>query len=195
MAKYNREQIILKGIELLQQEGFVGFGILKLLKVCNMPKGSFYNFFESKEAFVKEAIEYYNSAILQKIDEIDKAPLNEYQKIETFFISANKFFADGEYKKSCPMINITTDSIMEGNLFSDLITQNFNSHKAYLQKWISIAQETGLIKNLSPAAELTHIIYDNYHGAVIRMKYEKSDTPLENYIKNFLPMVLQKSDN
>ena len=57
--KYNRKDILKKGIDLMSQSGYHSIGVMEILKSMSIPKGSFYNFFDSKEAFIIEAIELY----------------------------------------------------------------------------------------------------------------------------------------
>ena len=49
-----REALIEAGIEHLSVHGYHGTGIKQILDEVNVPKGSFYNFFASKEAFVAD---------------------------------------------------------------------------------------------------------------------------------------------
>ena len=57
--KHSRENILEGGIELFRNNGYHGTGIQHILKSLNIPKGSFYNYFKSKEEFVLEAIKLY----------------------------------------------------------------------------------------------------------------------------------------
>ena len=47
--KHNIDTIVKKGMRLFEQRGYHAVGINDILKACAIPKGSFYNFFDSKE--------------------------------------------------------------------------------------------------------------------------------------------------
>lgn len=46
-----REHLLATGERLCLQRGFIGLGLSELLKTAGVPKGSFYHYFRSKEAF------------------------------------------------------------------------------------------------------------------------------------------------
>ncbi|OUS39938.1 TetR family transcriptional regulator, partial [Oleispira antarctica] len=49
-SEQTREALIEAGIEQLSRHGYHGTGIKQILDEVSVPKGSFYNFFASKEA-------------------------------------------------------------------------------------------------------------------------------------------------
>ena len=57
--KHQAEDIINTGMELIRTKGYHNVGINEILKASNIPKGSFYNFFESKEDFARQVVAYY----------------------------------------------------------------------------------------------------------------------------------------
>lgn len=50
-AELTRQHILATGRELVLRKGFVGVGLKEILEACKVPKGSFYYYFPSKEAF------------------------------------------------------------------------------------------------------------------------------------------------
>ena len=48
--EHKREELLQKGMDLLSDHGYHGTGLKKILDTVAVPKGSFYNYFESKEA-------------------------------------------------------------------------------------------------------------------------------------------------
>ena len=68
-SEHIREALIQAGIEQLSIHGYHGTGIKQILDEVNVPKGSFYNFFASKEAFVAEVIARYSQDLVQQLQE------------------------------------------------------------------------------------------------------------------------------
>lgn len=190
MSKYNREDILRAGVQLLMTNGYSGLGIQHVLKTCGIPKGSFYNFFESKDAFVIETIEYYNAIVKNVLETIDQnTGLSSYKKIVAFFMSANDSFLVEGYHNTCPMLNTTADAVDNKELMK-LIHDSFDMHKSFIEKWVTTAMSDGQVNKNYTASTLTHMIYDTYHGAILRMKYEQSSASLEQFIETVLPMYL-----
>ena len=60
MAKRNTRDILIEeGVKAFLARGFEGIGIQPILTLAGVPKGSFYNFFPSKEAYAIEVIDAY----------------------------------------------------------------------------------------------------------------------------------------
>ena len=191
MSKYNREEILQSGVEILTMKGFSGLGVQHVLKACGIPKGSFYNFFENKDAFVMEAIKLYNRKVKFILEQIDNdSTLNPIEKITKFYSISNDFFFNNSSLRTCPMMNIVSDGV-ENEAIIELIHSSIDMHKGFIAKWIESATTLELISNQIDPVRLTHMIYDNYHGAVLRMKYENSELPLNNFISNVLPFYLK----
>ncbi len=55
---------------LMSQRGFTAVGLNEILKAADVPKGSFYHYFESKEAFGKALLEHYFSVYMEHLDGI-----------------------------------------------------------------------------------------------------------------------------
>ena len=62
------------------RSGYAGTGLVELLEAAGVPKGSFYNHFESKEAFGVELVRRYydrnDRRLVSLIAEADRPPLN-----------------------------------------------------------------------------------------------------------------------
>ena len=55
----NRDNLLNQGVTLLMKQGYHGTGLQEILDAVNVPKGSFYNYFGSKEDFGAEVIQHY----------------------------------------------------------------------------------------------------------------------------------------
>ena len=58
-AKSTREHLIDVGLGLMHQNGYNATGLSDILKAADVPKGSFYHHFGSKEEFAAAALERY----------------------------------------------------------------------------------------------------------------------------------------
>jgi len=79
MARANiRERLLDAGLETLHRRGFNGCGVQEITDNAGVPKGSFYNHFESKEALGAAVIERYweqrAGAALRLLKEPDDRP-------------------------------------------------------------------------------------------------------------------------
>lgn len=61
------------GERLIANKGFVGVGLSEILAAANVPKGSFYHYFSSKERFGEELLTRYIDGYLDRLDALLQA--------------------------------------------------------------------------------------------------------------------------
>ncbi|OCH78063.1 TetR family transcriptional regulator [Vibrio genomosp. F10] len=65
-----RQHILDVGYQLVVAKGFTSVGLSTLLKTADVPKGSFYHYFKSKEQFGEALIEDYFSQYIERINHL-----------------------------------------------------------------------------------------------------------------------------
>ena len=65
-----RQHILGTSREVILGKGFSAVGLTELLSAANVPKGSFYHYFKSKESFGEALLEDYFDKYLNRLDEI-----------------------------------------------------------------------------------------------------------------------------
>ncbi len=72
-----REHLIEIGLQRIHKIGYTATGVMEILDLAGVPKGSFYHYFRSKEAFAQEVLQRYASREAQRWETIlgdDKLP-------------------------------------------------------------------------------------------------------------------------
>ncbi|MBJ9953116.1 MULTISPECIES: TetR/AcrR family transcriptional regulator [unclassified Acinetobacter] len=69
-SEATRQHILNTSYRLVLHKGFVGVGLQEILTSCGVPKGSFYHYFASKEAFGCELLKHYLADYKVKIDQL-----------------------------------------------------------------------------------------------------------------------------
>ncbi len=64
-----RTNLLDHGVSLLMTQGYHATGVKEIVDAVQVPKGSFYSYFESKEAFAVEAITHYMEPYIQRLTE------------------------------------------------------------------------------------------------------------------------------
>jgi len=182
--KYNRKDILKQGIDLMSQSGYHGIGVMDILKSRSIPKGSFYNFFDSKEAFIIEAIELYGASNLKLIDRIEQmAELNPLEKVKAYFhhlIQKNKA---QHFKYSCFWGNMSTEVAGQNEKVSAAIKDQMAIIKERFVLWLTEAQNQNILIDTYSPTQLADYLYTNFHGAMVTMKYQQSAQPLEDFLE------------
>ena len=112
MTKHNKtrdtkERLLAVGVTVLVEHGYNGAGIKQIVDAAGVPKGSFYNYFESKEHFSVAVVERYAADLLARLDAIvanaDGDPLGA---IRRYFTEAADSFEAAGVEDGCLLCNM-----------------------------------------------------------------------------------------
>src|ERR1700752_4561818 len=101
MARPNvRQKIVDAGIKVLIEKGFNAVGVQDITAAAGVPKGSFYNHFESKEALGAEIVERYgaNQTRREILSDPTVPPL---QRLRRHFERICGMFVDSDFTRNC----------------------------------------------------------------------------------------------
>jgi TetR/AcrR family transcriptional repressor of nem operon len=73
-----KTRLLRTGARIVHQKGFNDAGLQEILEEAQVPKGSFYFYFKSKEDFGLQLIDYYADFFLNKADEMSDAEDGTY---------------------------------------------------------------------------------------------------------------------
>ena len=96
----SKQRLIRCAAERFWKNGYTATGVSEILKDAELPKGSFYFYFKSKEELGVEAISYYQSVLLEKMRELAAG-----RDFEEFLDAVFEFLqgrADGNPFFGCP---------------------------------------------------------------------------------------------
>ena len=83
-----RDNILASGQRLMASKGFSAVGLNEILTTAGVPKGSFYHYFGSKDAFGEALIDAYFEEYLADIDRtLAKPGLNMARRLMNYFAS------------------------------------------------------------------------------------------------------------
>jgi len=102
-----KADLIRSGLEQLTENGFASSGVDQILKKVGVPKGSFYYYFASKEAFGQAVIENYAYYFANKLDvfllDESYSPLT---RISNFAEDAKRGMTRHQFKRGCLVSNL-----------------------------------------------------------------------------------------
>ena len=191
---HSKEEIIQIGLELILSNGFNATGVEAILKQAKIPKGSFYNFFSSKEEFCLKIIDKYLeevSAVFHPIfTDISYPPL---LRIKKSFDARIALFESYNCAKGCLLGNLGQEMSDQYESVRLRLLQGILGWEKQLSALLREAQED---KDL-PAEIDVNILAENlvasFQGALLCAKIKKSLTPLNNFISLYFDTFLRYS--
>lgn len=167
------------------QQGYHGTGIKQVLDEVGVPKGSFYNYFASKEAFGAAAIEYYADCLADKMTRTSHGAPDALTGLRQFFHGEMRAFKRAKYVGGCLVANLGGE--LEGSAVCRAALEvALRRYHAGIATALQSAQEAGAVRTDIPASELAQLLVDTWEGAVIRMKIEQSTAPLKQCLDRLL---------
>jgi TetR/AcrR family transcriptional repressor of nem operon len=182
-----REALVHCGTEILTEQGFSATGIDTVLKRVGVPKGSFYHYFSSKEAFGKALLDNYASYFARKLDRwfLD-ATLSPLQRIGGFVEDARQGMARHDFRRGCLVGNLGQEITVLPEGYRELIESIFRSWQQRLSDCLRAAQVAGEVAAEADCDELAAFFWIGWEGAVLRARLVRSDAPLMIFANGFL---------
>lgn len=182
-----RAELIRSGLEHLTEIGFTASGLDKILKNVGVPKGSFYFYFNSKEAFGLAVLDSYANYFASKLDSclLDNS-FSPLQRIRNFVDDARHGIARHQFKRGCLVGNLGQEVDVLPESFRPVLIAIF---KSWQQRIAACLREAQLAGELAPAADcdaLAEFFWIGWEGAVSRSRLEQSTKPLDRYLALFI---------
>ncbi len=192
---HSKDDIVQAGLDIILTKGFNATGVEAILKQANVPKGSFYNFFSSKEEFGLAIIDQYLAEIGERFHAIFKdeslLPLERIKK--SFEILIARFEGNG-CTKGCLIGNLSLE-------MSDQYERVRQRLEQALQRWTKLlsglllqAQEENTISTYLDPEMLAENLISAFQGALLRSKVKKSSEPLKNFIYLYFDRFLTQKE-
>lgn len=182
-----REKLLDQGVALLTERGYHGTGLQDILQNVGVPKGSFYNYFGSKEEFGADVIGHYIEPFILLLDHFLKQPhLSAATALECYFSALIQELARRQFKGGCLLGNLIGEIGDTSETCRTALTQAVRRYRDKLKQALERAQREGHIRQDKTAEEMADFLLDAWQGALLRMKVEQSTRPLEVCVSHLL---------
>ena len=89
-----KEQIVVAALEAMHQRGFNATSVQDITDAAKVPKGSFYNHFESKEDLALEALDRYWQRVLGSLKSLGDESVPPLARLRAYFSYLNRLASD-----------------------------------------------------------------------------------------------------
>ena len=181
-----RQSLLDAGVEILTEKGFSAAGLDEILKRVNVPKGSFYHYFDSKDAFGLALIQHYDSFFEHKLNAfLQDSQLTPLDRIRGFVRDAIKGMAKYEYQRGCLVGNLGQEMGSLPEPYRASLQMVLQSWQQKFEACFEEARATAEIPIHSDSRQLAFIFWIGWEGAVLRAKLEQSPKPLQSFADYF----------
>lgn len=182
-----RAVLIRSGLEYLTEIGFTASGLDKILKKAGVPKGSFYFYFPSKEAFGHAVLNCYANYFEKKLDSsLLDTSFSPLQRIRNFVEDAKLGIAKHQFKRGCLVGNLGQEVDVLPESFRPVLIEIFETWQQRIENCLNEAQSAGELSIDADCAGIAEFFWIGWEGAVSRSRLEKSTRPLDKYLALFI---------
>ncbi len=179
-----RERLLEAGVATFSKAGFNGCSVQDITDAAGVPKGSFYNHFESKEALGAAALEHYwQDAVcdpLKSLTDPERLPL---VRLKDYFTQAAADLAESDYACGCLVGNMAVEMSDHSPLVAARLSEIYAGWTGRVAECIAQAQKTGEVTSDAKPEALAAFVLNAWEGAVLRARIERGSRPLDQFIE------------
>ncbi|XNT14130.1 TetR/AcrR family transcriptional regulator [Vibrio cyclitrophicus] len=188
-----RLHILNVGYQLIVNNGFNGVGLSQLLKEADVPKGSFYHYFKSKEQFGEALIQHYFENYITKIESIlVHGEGNHFQRIISYFSLWTKIENGTCNAHKCLVVKLSAEVSNLSDPMRQALHKGAGKVTHTIENCVVGGVEDGSIK-VNNSQDAAQNLYSMWLGASLLSKLSQSSHSLESALR-LTKQVLQGND-
>lgn len=161
--------------------GFTGMGLSELLKTAEVPKGSFYHYFRSKEAFGVALLEHHYTGYLQRlVDHFDHGDANYRDRLLAYYQHTLNQFCQQGIISGCLTVKLSAEVCDLSEDMRAAMDRGASQIIALLGDALEKGRQEGSLAFDGEAMTLSQVLYSLWLGANLQAKITRSATPLES---------------
>lgn len=186
-----RENLIRVGRDIIVRQGFNAAGLSNILATAEVPKGSFYYYFKSKEDFGLAIIEDFAIEYQAKLkDTIGNTQLDPLVRLSKYFEAGIADMEACQCVNGCLMGNLAQELSGQSDVFRDRINHIFSDWETQFAACLETAREAEEITATTNTAELAAFILAGWQGAILKAKLTRSAAPMRMFVDMLFSTVL-----
>ncbi len=183
--KDTKVRLLETGLELIRSQSYAAVGINDVLKAAKVPRGSFYHYFASKEAYGLEVAKYYHTKQLRDARQILlNGDMTALERLEAFFLQAYQQYERLDFSQGCLMCNLSIELGDTNFHFQELLNQQWKELSSLIGECIEMVDRKKLKCDHLTVSEAAEWLLNSWSGALIRMKADRNGAALKLFLKS-----------
>ena len=185
-----KEHILWSGLETLRRQGYNGTGVKDIVDAAGVPKGSFYNYFESKESFAIEALEAASQKTLQSYRELLSSPgKTPLEQLKLYFEFHADLACEDEFRIGCFFGNMCQEMADSSEAIRIKVSRILQQMTSLFASQLDLAKAAGEVDPATNSQMTAEFMMNAWEGTLMRMKASKSREPLDAFLQS-LPRIV-----
>lgn len=189
-----RENIIAVGQRIIGAKGFAAVGLNEILSAAGVPKGSFYHYFGSKDAFGVALLESYFDEYLADLDSTLARPnLTMAQRLTNYFQIWQQTQSFSDCQGKCLAVKLGAEVADMSEAMRATLNRGTSGITARLQRAIQAGVEEGSLSVSEAPSIVAQSLYQLWLGASVMVKIVRNLRPFETAMTTTQRMLHQPS--
>ena len=176
----------------MHRQGYNATGVKDIVEAAGIPKGSFYNYFESKEQFAVEALNFVNTVgfetFCRMLADQTLPPLARLAQAYDVYI---EHYSSLKFMTGCIVGNLCQEMADQSAAIGHMTNKIFCQNAEPLRQCLREAQAAGELGADRDIDRLAEFMINSWSGAVMRMKASRSKQPLTTFREVVFTYVLR----
>lgn len=178
-----KKDVIVKSAKLFYYQGYVNTGLNEILKVCGIPKGSFYYYFKNKEDLLLEVIEFHSNNLNNFFDEVvDDLSM---VKLRSFFSQYFNNIIANEYHGGSLLGNLAIEMSDLNDDVRKKIVNGYGKLELRIKMFLKIIKDTNKRYSHIEPDSFAKILINQMEGTMLKLKLNKDNKDIEVFFKLF----------
>jgi TetR/AcrR family transcriptional repressor of nem operon len=182
-VRNTRDHLLQVGLRHIRAMGYSATGVNEILDDADVPKGSFYHHFTSKEAFAKEVLDLYVRAENERAQKIlHNGKATPLKRLRKYFEELIAVYGPTARISGCLIGNLSLEVADHSDSIQSLLQLSFANWQTAIAAVLQEAIERGDLAKSNKPQELASFLLNSYQGALLRSKADRSGKPLEDFL-------------
>ncbi len=184
-----KDYLLEAGIKVMATRGYNGTSIQDIVDAANVPKGSFYTYFKSKEDFAIAAMEMVSEERIQSSKRlVGDRTVPPLERLKVFFES-NVPGCDSNLNGGCFIGNMCQEMSDSNEAIRIKVRQMMRNKTLIVEDLLEEAKLDGSLRSAISANVLAEFLFNAWEGTLMRMKATKCREPMDAFL-SALPSIL-----
>lgn len=186
-----REHLLATGEHLCMQRGFTGMGLSELLKTAEVPKGSFYHYFRSKEAFGVAMLERHFAGYHQRLmTHFESGAGNYRDRILAYYQETLNQFCQQGIISGCLTVKLSAEVCDLSEDMRMAMDKGARKIITILAQALEKGRDNQCLTFAGEPLQQAQILYALWLGANLQAKISRSASPLENALAHVKSIIV-----
>ena len=175
-----RQQLVDAALEVFWTTGFNGSSVQDLTDAAQVPKGSFYNHFDGKEALALEALATYAAQLDPR--SLRDTTLEPVERLKREFRKRWKIVKDRGYKGGCFLGSLSSEIADSHEISRAEFARYFQLWSEAIAAVIAEAQAAGTVAHRGDPQVLGRFVLNAWQGTLLRAKTQRGEEPFRDFV-------------